>query len=294
MKIRELLSHLWWQGVAAIVGVFALIAAIMALLPDDPPPAPPPSVEVRNNSITGDNNQCNAQGEDIRLSCVLPAAPIRFGDVSIAWPYSSYYVFAGNATALPTPPPYGKEDRANHCDKWADWLASTPGMYAIGPGVEVGMTSSETEVVAITRIEPKVFERKPLPADHTVIRCQFGSGGDAGFIASVDTRRLSTKVEDYSTGKQFSIPPGSLYLSGQESASGQIKFRSEPRFLYEGALEITAKINGVEKKITLGEPDRPLRWITDEEETAPWRPEDEHGWDMNTRAWKRGHQVFQG
>ncbi|WP_459800213.1 hypothetical protein [Herbidospora sp. RD11066] len=283
--MKLFLGRPWWQGVAAIVGVLSVgVTVAVAILQDDPPQP----ITVQNNVISGDGNKCNAQGIGATANCtVLPTTPARLGDVSIAWPYASYYLFAGPVSALPTPPPFGPDDLSGHCDVWADWLAAQPRVYGINPAIEVGMTSGEAEVVAITSIEPKVFNRKPLPKDSTIFRCQFGSGGDAGFRAAVDTRSLKTEVHEFNQDLRFSIPPGSLKLSGQESASGQIVLASEPYFLYEGSLVITAKINGVPEEIVLGSIERPIRWVRSEPDSPnrPWRTEDEYRWNSSSNKW---------
>jgi len=63
--MRYLGNH-WWQGVAAIIGLAALIVAYMQLAKDDRPPAPPA------NQINGN---CNGQGENNTINCAIAPTP---------------------------------------------------------------------------------------------------------------------------------------------------------------------------------------------------------------------------
>jgi hypothetical protein len=283
-----MLKHPWWAGLAGIFTLLALVVGILQLTGSDSKPAPGDD-DAGGNTATGD---CIAQGAGNDVACsykVYPPAPASIGAVKVKWAGFITFLFDGQPAQLPTPPDYPAHAAWGHCDEWGDWLSRTPGIYSMAPGVLLSLTSGQGEQVVVQRAEATVFSKEPFAGrDFTIIECQYGAGGDAGAVITVDVGTGRSELVDYDMADQtpMQMPPAAFELNGADYESAQLSIKSSAGFLYTGQIVVTALINGQERKVEFGTPSRPLRWVGGPDESLPEMPNGtRYDWNPHTHRW---------
>lgn len=294
-----LLSHPVWTGIGAIAGVLAVIAAFVVpmMSKDDSSP----------QSSSAELGDCSASGINISIDCsqVLnlpkPASVAEIG-LDVSWEGYVVWLFDGPVSDLPKPPDYPTDHKGGHCADWGESFLSSSGFYGVGPAILLSATSGQFDQVAITGIKVNVIETKPIPVQgpaRTFVECEHGAGLNPGYEVKTDTRNGETTVVangggeggggegSNGTDQPVSMPPASI--SVRDSAdSVEIRIWGDPTKVYEGQVEVTAKVNGEPKTLILGSADRPLRWVGFDPSAGDAPPEQGENvvdWDVDSQAW---------
>lgn len=292
--IKRFLGEKWWQGVAAILAVVAIIVGVYTTRsqPPEKEVRPENSTPQQQQNITGDQN-CIAQGDNNSVTC--PAAARSYGKVDFASYQAGYAFFQGSPDQLPVPPDYPESEFSGHCDEWQDWMASTASIYSGGNGFGLQIMAGSDDLVVVKNIEVKVFSKKIAQAG-TTINCVHGGGSNAGYSVNVDTQANRTTFTSWDgDGSKVEMPPGSISLGQKDSGftDAAISITSEDGYLYEGEILISAIVNGETKTISWGSSVQPLRWVSDAAGGLIQGPEEAFDWDVVARRWQKG-MVFRG
>jgi hypothetical protein len=156
--------------------------------------------------------------------------------------------------------------------------------------VLLSLTSGQGEQVVVQRAEVTVFSRKLLAGrDFTIIACQYAAdGGEPGATITVDVGTGRTELVDYQRADQtpMRMPPAALELTGSGYEGALLSINSSAGFLYTGRIIVTALINGQERKIELGAPNRPFKWVGGTLDLFRKMTNDTHyDWNPHTRKW---------
>ncbi|MBN1173399.1 MAG: hypothetical protein JXA67_14605 [Micromonosporaceae bacterium] len=276
---RRSLDRPWWQGVGAVVGTIGVIVAIAAACtatggqPD------------HDNVITGD---CNAQGTNNNLNCQTIAQASPRGDVTITPAMAIDVVYDGRPQDLPRPPAYSTDQALHHCDHWSDWITNTPNLYVVNPEHQLVLTAGDADVVAITQVQVRVLQRRPV-RDITMIRCEYGAAGSPSYMIEVDTLSQKTRWQNWhaSDNTWHDLPPESIVCRKADFAAALMTVASQQEYLYTGAVDLVANINGREIRQTLGTADRPLRWVMRSGDQR-YNPRLSYDWNIQQGRWSQG------
>jgi hypothetical protein len=290
-RITGVLSASWWVGLAGIAAILALVPIAVASWGGSDPQQTSPSPG--SNVIAGD---CNAQGTNNTVACNILPTPPSMAAVKYGLSGDNFHMFfAGQPGELPTPPDF--ELATGHCKDWGDWLQATPGMYMVGPSVDVQLQAGEPDLVTVTNVEVEIFKRTPIASNAgTVIQCSYGGGSNSYYLVNVDTvARSTTLVEDALSGAEpIPMPPASITLAEKGFETVRIGLSSMEGQLYEGRIVVTVIVNGAEKKLGVGSPQAPLKWIQSDSRFAIGSPGyTYHDWSMVERRWVKDLSPFE-
>lgn len=297
------LAHPAWTGVGALLGAFALVVTLLSspapsTAKTDPGPtdAAPrstfaaPETE-REDQPAGGNTvgDCSAQGDGNVINCDIleQSESIAEVDFTIDYGHGTWF-FDGPPSELPTPPDYAVSDVYWHCETWMDWLTTTPGIYAMGPGGLIRMTGGANDIVAITDVRVQPYARDVVPTDDfTIIRCNHGGDAGPGLVIETDSATGVTTVRNVNgNGPPMEMPPAVAKVSENDLQLAAVVVTSGD-YLYEGSLVAEVNINGEPKTIALGNPETPYRWLGGESRTTL---DTEGAWDWNPveQKWVEG------
>lgn len=240
---------------------------------------------------------CNGQGVNIVVTCNLPAPKSRVKVTAESAPILGFW-FDGTPAELPTPPGY---DRASaHCTDWDKWLRDTPRIYFENPAIDFALETGEPDQIVIRKIEMAIYKRTARTVGSgTWVQCNWGGGSNTFYLADVDTATRKTTVQEFAEfgpdpdarDRTYELPPGTISLSGMGESTVRIGVSSLAAYKYEGAMVVTASVNGEETIYTIGSRDKPFRWISPAgSEAGPTGPH--HGWDAERRRWVEDFQPF--
>jgi hypothetical protein len=202
----------------------------------------------------------------------------------------------GTADQLPTPPGY--QLPSGHCGEWDQWIRTTPTIYFDNPATDLRLQAGQSDIVLISKIEVQIYRRTARTiGSGTWIKCNWGGGSDVFYNVKVDTVKRTTTVQeqnlDSADEQTFEMPPRSIGLSDKGHQEARIFVQSQPGYRYEGALVISATVNGKDVTYTVGSRDKPVRWITDGSAEVDGAPGTTYyGWDQRQRRWIREFQPF--
>jgi hypothetical protein len=309
-------------GIAGAVALLLVLAVILVTRNDKPNPrstgdesplergAPsnttngptspaPVSGSPTQGSITGN---CNGQGINIVITCNLPAPPSR---AKILVGSASFYGFWFDSLPdqLPTPPPY--EMSGAHCTEWDKWIRETDGAYFTNPQTDLALETGVPDQIVIRKIEVDIYQRTPRAiGSGTWIQCNWGGGDNTFYEVEVNTATRAVTVREFGEfnadagpddpheDREYPMPPASISLKGMGNSSVRIGIQSLAGYKYEGALVVTASINGKEVKYTVGSKDKPLKWITPgADEGGDSHPS--YGWDQAQKRWVKDFYPYQ-
>lgn len=287
------LSRHWWQGVAGIAALIALAIAILQFTTAAPGRSDGPSPTPVASGISGN---CNAQGSGNTVNC-LQTYPSRIGNAELSGFLSNIFLFDGSPSDLPTPPSFGKSEANWHCPAWETWLTHSPEVYTVDPSALLSTVSGEGEQVAFIDYKVQLVDRKPLKSESkiTYLQCNYGGGGDVGYIAEWNTLQMKATLHDVRTddGSAAPMPPASLNLNGPQHESVLLNITSQSKYLYSGIMVATVVINGERQDLAIGSPENPLRWVGGKDawpdsSTPMW------DWDPVHRSWVKNSAPFSG
>jgi hypothetical protein len=267
-KILDWMKNSWWQGVAAVVSILALLVALPAACEKPLPPS--------NNGIR--DGSCNVQGSGT-ANCNLVPPPRSLGVVSLNLSDIETAFFAGPKEALPVPPKYAVREVTSHCDDWADWLTSDSRIF-LNPQLQLSMQAGEDDLVVVKRVRAEVFVRKSKVSG-VILGCKYGGDRGSGYSININTASGKTTFFDLGLDedegqKEFSMPPSTINLSAKGYEEASISIDSQEGYLYEGRLAVIASVNGNDKEYSYGSESNPFRWYESElpgtDDFLDWHP----------------------
>jgi hypothetical protein len=174
-------------------------------------------------------------------------------------------VFAGPAEELPRPPDYPAEAVRHHCRDWDEWFENSVRAYDVGAALGLEVTAGEADVVAVKLVEARVFRRMAM-GKVTPIRCDYGAAGYEGYLIDVDTVTQRTRYMNTNDGSEWrDMPPGAIVSRKSDFQGALISVSCLDGYLYEGAVDVAADINGTEVKYSFGNQAKPYRWICNQD-----------------------------
>ncbi|GAB3207990.1 hypothetical protein GCM10027262_23260 [Nocardia tengchongensis] len=215
--------------------------------------------------------------------------------------YSGWYYSEG---LPPTPPPYSPNDKFSHCHTWSDWLTTNPNFYTTYPSTYLRAVAGLADQVAITAVEVKLFTAKNFePNTGSFVQCLHGAGGLPGYIVHVDTLTSKVSLELFPVpGKpqnkgESPMPPASINVKPGDYETTEIIIEGDGSKLYTGELIVTAILNGVERRIEIGSPEVPLRWMGRDRNAAnspATTTNRQHSldWDLDANSWQPSEVIL--
>lgn len=243
------------------------------------------------------NGSCNAQGVNIVITCNLPEPKSRVKVTAAAAPIIGVW-FDGTPDQLPTPPDYTMASA--HCTEWDRWFRDTPQVYFDNPVIDFALETGVPDQIVIRKIEMEIYRRTlRTVGSGTWIQCNWGGGSNNFYVVDVDTAERSTTVQEFAEfgpdpdaeDRTYPMPPGTISLSGIGETTVRIGVNSLAQYKYEGAMVVTASVNGEETVYTIGSRDKPVRWISSAEGDGELTSS-HYGWDVNRRRWVKDFQPF--
>lgn len=278
--VRRFLGLPVWQGIGALASVLALIVSIVIALVAQSGPT-------ESRTQVNRDGDCAVQGNGNIVVCAPTAHPKSMGGIKFTWaPQTTGFLFKGSVSELPTPPAYPPDRVLGHCDAWERWRRTDPRAFEVMNTAELGLVGSKADTVAVRKVRTQIFRRTPLTKPYTFVSCTYGAGLDAGFYVRHSLSDNSSMVQEASSKKKFSMPPASAHLGEEGYVNGFLLINSSKDVLYEGAIIVTAVINGVEREYHYGTATQPLRWLGQGFER--FSLDKAYDWDLKQKRWIKG------